>query len=123
MQRSWIGAGLLAALLIGSLLADWGINRCHTPVSRDLSQASHSVLNDDWPAALQLSQQAMDHWQRCQPFRDAMGNQSAMEKLDSLFARLKVYLRTRDPQTAALCAEIAQRVSDLHPQGIWWELL
>lgn len=123
MKRSRFGIGLLAVLLICSLLTDRGITRCHAPVSRDLTQASDCALNDDWLAAAQFSHRAMEHWQRCQPFRAAMGNQSTMEKVDSLFARLKVSLVTRDPQTAALCAEIAQLVSDLHPQGAWWDLL
>ena len=46
-----------------------------------------------------------------------------MEEVDGLFARLEVYLTTRDPQAAALCAEIARRISDLHPHGDWWDLL
>ena len=123
MKRSWIGAGLLAALLALTLLADWSITRCHAPVSQDLTKASHSILEADWPAAAQLSHRAMDHWQRCQPFRAALGDQSTMEKVDSLLARLKVCLTTQDPQTAALCAEIAQLVSGLPHQGAWWDLL
>ena len=123
MKRSWIGAGILAALLTISLLTDWGIARCHAPVSRDLERAGISILDGDWSSAAKHSRKAMDHWQRCQPFRAAIGNQSAMEKVDSLFARLEVCLKNRDPQTAPLCAEIAQLVSDLHPRGSWWDLL
>lgn len=123
MKRSWIGAGLLAALLLCSLLADRGIARCHAPVSRDLTQASRSILEEDWPAATGLSRRAMDRWQDCQPLRAALGDQGTMDKVDSLLARLEVCLANRDPQTAALCAEIAQLVSGLPHQGAWWDLL
>lgn len=123
MRRSWIGAGLLVILLGCSLLADWGITRCHTPISQDLTHASRSALAKDWPSASQLSHQAMDRWQHCQPFRAAMGSQGAIEYVDSLFARLDIFLDTQDPQTAALCAEIARRISDLHPPLSWRDLL
>ncbi len=123
MRRSWIGAALLVILLGASLLSDWNITRCHTPISRDLTNASRSALENDWSAASQLSHQAMDRWKRCQPFRAALGNQGAMEDVDSLLARLEICLDTQDPQTAALCAEIAQRITDLHPLGAWWDLL
>ena len=123
MKRSWIGVGLLAVLLLGSLLADWGIARCHAPVSRDLAQASRSILDEDWSAASQLYRRAMDHWRSCHPFRAAMGDQGAMEEVDRLLARLKICLSTQDPESASLCAEIAQLISDLPSQGAWWDLL
>lgn len=123
MKRSWFGAGLLAVLLILSLLAGWGAQRCQEPVSLDLEEAGRFVLAGDWSRARESALGAMGHWERCRPFSAVLGNQGVMEEVDSLFARLEIYLITQDPQSAALCAEIARLVSDLHPQGAWWDLL
>lgn len=123
MKRSWIGAVLLAALLVGSLLADRSISRCHEPVSQALTQAGSSLLEEDWESAARLTSRATEGWQRFQPLRAAMGNQTATEEIDSLFARLAVYLSTRDPQSPSLCAELARRISQLYPQLTWWALL
>lgn len=123
MKRSWFGIGLLAVLLVLTLLADWALARCHTPVAQDLEKASQSALAGDWPAADQLTQHAIAHWERCRPFSAAVGNQAALEQVDSLFARLKIWLNTQDTQTAALCAEIARQIADMRHTGAWWDLL
>lgn len=123
MKRSWFGVGLLAALLILSLLAGWGMDRCQAPVARDLEEASRCALAEDWTRTRDLALGAMDHWERWRPFRAVLENQRAMAEVDSLFARLEIFLQTQDPQAAALCAEIARRVADLRPSADWWDLV
>lgn len=123
MKRSWFGVGLLAAMLVLSLLAGRLTVRCCDPASKDLAAAGECVLAGDWDAAAQLTQGARNRWERYRSFGGVMGNQRDMEEVDSLLARLEVYLCTRDLRTPALCAEIAQRVADLSPSANWWDLL
>ena len=123
MKRSRFGAGLLVLLLLAGLVADRSISRCHEPVSQALTQAGSSLLEEDWESAARLTSRATEDWRRFQPLRAAMGNQTATEEIDSLFARLAVYLSTWDPQSASLCAELARRISQLYPQLTWWALL
>lgn len=124
MKRSRFGIGLLAALLMLSLLADRAAVRYHGSVAQNLETASHSALAGDWNRTVQLSRAAMACWERCRPFRSAIGNQASMEQVDSLFARLDICLqRETCSDTAGLCAEIAQQVRDLSPSGNWWDIV
>lgn len=123
MKRSWFGAVLLAALLVLSLLAGRGMDRCQEPVSRGLEEACGLALAGEWPGARESAREAMAHWERCRPFSAVLGNQAAMEEVDSLFARLGICLETESSQTAGLCAELARRVADLRWPANWWDLL
>lgn len=123
MKRSWFGAGLLALLLVLSLLAGRGMDRCQEPVSRGLEEACGLALAGDWPGARESAGKALVHWERCRPFSAVLGNQAAMEEVDSLFARLEICLETESSQTPALCAELARRVADLCWSASWWDLL
>lgn len=123
MKRSWVGAGLLVLLLIFSLLGGWVLDRCAEPVTRKLEEAGVCALSGNWGEARNLARGAMDHWEGCRGILAALGNQGAMEKVDGLFARLEVYLRTRDPQTAPSCAEAARLVAGMNFAGNWWDLI
>lgn len=123
MKRSWLGAALLALLLVISLVAGWGMDRCQEPVSQGLEAAGGLVLTGDWRRARDSVKDSMERWERCRPIIAALGNQGAMEEVDSLLARLEVLLHTCDTQAAALCAEIARRIADMRPTGDWWDLM
>ena len=81
------------------------------------------ALAGDWPGARESAGKALVHWERCRPFSAVLGNQAAMEEVDSLFARLEICLETESSQTPALCAELARRVADLCWSASWWDLL
>ena len=112
MKRSWFGGALLAAVLILSLLGDWASGRCHRPISQGLEDTCRNILETNWPQATRLAEEAQNRWDHCRPFRSAIGNQSATEEVDYLLSRLKILLDTRDPEAAALCAEISRRVEE-----------
>ena len=123
MKRGWIGVGLLAVLLVLSLLAGRLTCRRQAPVVLGLEEAGGCALAGDWEGARRRAQEARDHGERCRPLSAALGNQGAMEEMDSLFARLEVFLRTEDPGTGALCAELARRAANLSRAAGWWDLL
>ena len=123
MKRSWFGAALLAALLVLSLLTGRWLGRCCDPASEDLAAAGERILAGDWDGAEGLIRGAEEHWERYRPYSAVMGNQGDLEEVESLLARLKIYLQTRDPESAPLCAEIARRMADMNPAGNWWDLI
>lgn len=126
MKRSWFGAGLLAALLILSLLSGRLLSRCHQPAARDLEEAAQTALAGDWSRTADLTRSARSRWERCRHFSAAITDHAPMEQIDRLFAILEVHQHTRSsPDTAALCAELAQRIRRISQdqQCSWWDIL
>ena len=58
MKRFWIGILILALLCSGSLLIHHSLRFIHEPIARDLEQAAHAALQEDWANALNLARRA-----------------------------------------------------------------
>lgn len=126
MKRSWFGAGLLALVLLASLLVTWGMDRCHQPIVRDLEQAADAAMAEDWERTGALIRRAGERWEKYWKFTAAVADHEPMEKIDSLFAQLEVYQAAEDREAAAaVCAELAGQVGDIHQahQLKWWNFL
>lgn len=126
MKRSWIGLGMLVALLILSLLVTVGMDRIHAPIARQLESAADYALAGDWDMASALASGAGTEWEKWAHFRGCLADHNPMEEIGANFAELEVYGIARETVAfAASCSEIAKQVQamgDAHGM-VWWNLL
>ena len=123
MTRSWIGFGLLLALLALSLAATAAMTRIHEEISLDLDQASQCALEKDWDNADLFLNKARTNWDKWEHFRACFSDHAPAEEIDAAFSALEVYSRTRERISfAAGCASLADQTSaigDAH-RPVWW---
>lgn len=123
MKRSWIGGGILAVLLVVSLLTGWGMSQLHGPIARELDQAAVWAQKNDWPQAQALAQSARDRWDRGRNLAACVADHTPMEEIDNLFAQLSQYAQGDErTEFAAICAELACRTRAMaQAHGLtWW---
>ena len=58
MKRGWIGAGLLAGLLILGLLVTWFMGRTHTGISEELELSARFAIAGNWEEAEESAEEA-----------------------------------------------------------------
>ena len=126
MKRGWIGAGLLAGLLILGLLVTWFMGRTHTGISEELELSARFAIAGNWEEAEELAEEAYEDWQDSWHFSAAFADHEPMEEIDALFAQLLPYLLNQDAVSfSAACRELARQVEaigDAHNLN-WWNLL
>lgn len=125
MKRSWIGLGLLLALLLASGLVTRLMDRMHQPIADHLEQAAALALEGHWEQADAQSRLALEDWDRQAHFRACFADHGPMEEIESCIASLKVYRQVNDEVSfAAGCAELARQVEAMgqaHSPS-WWNL-
>ena len=113
MKRSWIGLGLLLALLLASGLVTRLMDRMHQPIADHLEQAAALALEGHWEQADAQSRLALEDWDRQAHFRACFADHGPMEEIESCIASLKVYRQVKDEVSfAAGCAELARQVEE-----------
>ena len=126
MKRGWIGAGLLAGLLILGLLVTWFMGRTHTGISEELELSARFAIAGNWEEAEESAEEAYEDWQDSWHFSAAFADHEPMEEIDALFAQLLPYLLNQDAVSfSAVCRELARQVEaigDAHNLN-WWNLL
>lgn len=126
MKRSWIGFGLLLALLAISLTVTIAVTRIHEPIEKDLKQAAECATLGDWVNADRFFHQAKDRWKTWEHFRASIADHTPVEEIESAFALLEVYCYTQEEAAfAAECCALATRVAavgEAH-ELVWWNLL
>lgn len=126
MKRCWFGGALLALMLIGGFLVTRSMTKTHSAVSSRLQAASDAAARENWDDAAEQIAAASGEWQKNWHFSAAFADHEPMEEIDSLFAQLDVYLKTRQPEAlSAVCAQLSRMVEamgDAH-QFTWWNLL
>lgn len=123
MKRSWIGLGILLAVLVMSFLTARGMEQTQSPIAAGLEQAAELTLDGKWESACALAAQAQIRWRSRRSATAWVADHTPMEEIDSLFAQLKV-LQQAGEQTdfAAACAQLAEKVtamSQAHTLS-WW---
>ncbi len=114
MRRSWLGLGVLAALLIAGLLAQNSSEKFHKPVVDALKKAQSSAAAEDWEQTEKMVEQAEKHWHSAMDIRSAVCDHDYLEEINTGFAALKVWRDAKDSSaTAALCAELINRINAL----------
>ena len=126
MTRGWLGAGLLAALLILGLFIGSAMNTFHSAAGDLLDTAAEKALAGDFTGAEAAAQEAKAHWMQNRKSTAVIADHTPMEDVDALFAEMEVYAQTGElPHFIAICRELSQRinaVSEAH-QFNWWNIL
>lgn len=126
MKRTWIGIGLLAALLILGLFTARWMERCHSPVAGNLKQAAEAAMAQDWNRAELLADRARGSWERSRKITAVLADHGPMEEIDSLFAELKIFLLAREQvHFASVCGQLSRQVEAIgEAHGLmWWNIL
>lgn len=126
MVRGWLGAGILAALLILGVVTSAAIGDAHKPTGQMLEQAAEKTLGGDFDTGVALGMAAKARWERSWKATASVADHAPMDDVDALFGEMEVYARAgEEPHFAACCKELAQRlraVADAH-QWSWWNIL
>ncbi len=123
MNRSWIGAGLLAGLLVMALGVSWAMGAVHKGVIQDLQAAETAALAGDWEGAKTLSQSAEDGWTRWDRLRKCFADHTPVEEIDAQFAMLESIRQGGEaedlPSLAAQTAQMVKAIGEAHQ--LTWE--
>lgn len=126
MKRSKIGAWLLIILLVVGSISSWAMVRFSAPIGEAMEKAAEAALREDWENAEALAGQARARWEKYWNFCAAFADHEPMENINGLFAQLRVYAQSRDPQNfAAVCAQLSEdtkAMGEAHSLK-WWNLL
>lgn len=126
MKRGILGAALLAVLLFAGILSSRSLGNTFMPMEETLQQAALAAQEEDWQTAEDLTRQVFRQWERSRFLTAVLTDHGPLEQIDALFARLEVYGRAGNATAyAALCARLAQELSDLGIEQIlsWQNLL
>ena len=126
MKRSWMGAALLAGLLLLGLLSTWGMERCHAPLARALDQAGELALAERWEEAESYVNYTKEKWERNWGFAASLADHEPMERINGLYAQLEISGKERDPLVyAMLCAQLKEEMEAMGEAHSlkWWNLL
>lgn len=126
MKRTWIGAALLLGILGLSLLSGWWMDRCHSPIARELRLAVRSAGEDDWADAEEAFRRAEADWERRRDLCAILADHTPLEEIDSSFQELKIYAEEGEwVHFAAGCACLARQVEAMgEAHGLmWWNIL
>ena len=125
-MRSWLGIGLLAALLLFGFGAGYIIESFHSPTAQYLEKAAEAAQNDDGHRAAALLKRAEDRWQRYRHRTAALTDHNPMDQIEDLFAETGTLAQLGQWQTvAARCRQLAAAVDSVcqDQQLTWWNLL
>lgn len=126
MNRFWIGAGLLLALLGASLWAMFAMDNGHGEVTDALLQSAEAAQTGNWEQADAFARSATEQWEESWNFSAAMSDHTALDEIDSIFAQAEVYRQSRNAADyAASCARLAKLIEALEEGHdlSWWNLL
>lgn len=123
--REVAGAVLLAAVLLLALLTAWDMDRTHSAISRQIEDAAWFALAGDWESARQASASAEIRWEDHRNLSSLLADQTFMEDIDALFARVHICAAAREgTEFAAACGELSRHVlamGDAH--RLTWQTL
>ena len=126
MKRLWIGVLILLLLLGTGIGITVFADHVHAAISDALSQASDAALAGDWDTAILLSGTAKSKWISYRNITATIADHEPMEEIDSLFAQLDIYGRTRQGISFSACCEALSvfAIAIGESQSVsWWCLL
>jgi len=126
MKRSWMGAGLLAALLVLGLASSFYMQRCYEPMSRDVRWASELAASGDWQEARDYVNRVEKRWKGQWGFAASFADHEPMEQINALFSQLELCGRHKETLSyCMLCAQLEEALSAMGEahRFVWWNLL
>lgn len=122
-RRFYLGAGLLAVILLLGLLTAWAMDKNQQPIADLLEQAAQA---EQLETGIQLARQAEQGWKATWKWIAAAADHTPMDEIDALFAELEVYAKAgEDVHFSACCKQLAsllRAVSEAHKLS-WWNLM
>ena len=125
-MRSWLGIGLLAALLLAGLGAGYLTESFHQPTAQYLEQAADAALQGNSEGAVSLTRQAQLRWRKYWKRTAAVTDHNPMDQIDDLFAQAQVLSQAQSwRELAACCRQLAVLIRSVcEDQSLtWWNLL
>ena len=126
MRRLVIAVSMLLVLLALGCGITWSMAKVYRPMARQLEQAAAAAMEEDWEAALRLSEEAWDTWQTWRRFTASVADHTPMDEVEELFAELQTFAAAREQvHFAATCtqlARMAEAMADSHDPA-WWNFL
>ena len=123
MKRLWIGAGLLAVLLLLGIGSTLAMNRIHSPIARQLDSACEAAIAGHWQEARILTAGARGHWENYKEFAACITDHDDLERADAQFARLDTLQRVQASAAfAAVCAELSamfDALAEMQDLNLW----
>lgn len=114
MKRMWIGAGLLALVLVAGILAAEWMDETHEEMEEDIRQAAVLAMAEEWEKADALANHARLNWEKKRPMTAMLADHEPLEYIDSLFDQLEVYAACEDSAAfGAVCADLCQQLEAL----------
>ena len=124
--RELTGFLLLITLLLAGLLLSWHTGRQHEKIAAGLESSAWLALSGQWENARQQAESVRQQWERDQKLWSALGNQTPMDEISSLFAELKIYGAAGErTEFARICAVLSQKMEAMgnaHRLS-WWNVL
>ena len=125
-MRCYLGAGLLALLLLVSFGAQWLVRGFHQPTVQDLEAAAEAALSKDPAQATAMTQRAKTRWERHRHLTAALTDHNPMDAVDDLFTEAEILAESNQAHELAACCRRLMVVirSVWEDQSLtWWNLL
>lgn len=123
MNRFWLGAALMALLILLGAGVNRAVQELEKPVLEALAQASRET---DPSRAVSSFQNAMEHWKKNWPYVAALSDHTPMEQIDGLFSQANALARNGQWADFSVCCAhlyaLVEAVSGSQELS-WWQLL
>ena len=110
MKRVWIGAGILAVLLVAGLLAGFAMEGLDSGAKK-LERVGQLALEEQWEAAEDTLEAVEEDWEDRRWLLTALADHQVIEDMEASLAQLEAYIDQRDAAAChALCSALAQKM-------------
>lgn len=126
MKRSWVGLGLLVALLLLSLAVTGFMTRIHEEMALELRQSAECALLGDWDNVALFRKRAGRSWEKWAHLRASFADHGETEEVDAALAALEIWQQARDATAyRAACASLVTRIEAIGEAHrlVWWNVL
>ena len=125
MKRSYLGAALLAVLLVLGFLTVRIAENC-SPIVSTLEEASQAALEERWEEADAHYAEALSAWQDHWNLLAALTDHEPMARINEQFAQAKAFLEAQnEEEAAASLAQLSRQVQSLirDHRLTWWNIM
>ena len=114
MNRTWLAAGILAALLVSGILVSHSISTHAENAVNLVAKAESFASNGNFEAAERICEMAIEQWTKKRFLLAAFLRHDSPESVEIGLAQLKAYAKSRDDdEFMALCAEVHEHLKHL----------
>ena len=126
MKRCYLGAGLLALLLLVGAVSTWWMGRHHTSLAGDIRHATELALAGETEQAISLTRRTQQGWEEKWSISASLAAHEPMERVDALFGQLETYAAAGEfVAFAGCCSQLASELEAIADESsfTWWNVL